>query len=316
MAKNEITNYSGYLLSNDNPEVRRKFENHFVEQTFRHYLALKVPADDIVKFFHKAQVTGADPIKDQIFLIPRSVNVGKNGKDEWVTVGTVVFSYHFVETKAQESGQYEGYTVKTGVMSYFDPIEGKAKDVLGCEAVVMRNGKSYPFTAWWPEYVQTNKWGVTAQWKGKPHLMLEKCAKAGALRAAFPEWLSGAYTQEEMGAIENEGTDVIETTIAENKEVKKSEEIKERIEQKIIQAENMGEIEGLMEKIRVVLGELTEGETAVTKGLAMFNNLGVSKFEDLKKKSLDELKMGLSKIEELLREKRIRAKPSFKLENP
>lgn len=316
MAKNEITNYSGYLLSNDNPEVRRKFENHFVEQTFRHYLALKVPADDIVKFFHKAQVTGADPIKDQIFLIPRNVNVGKNGKDEWVTVGTVVFSYHFVETKAQESGQYEGYTVKTGVMSYFDPIEGKAKDVLGCEAVVMRNGKSYPFTAWWPEYVQTNKWGVTAQWKGKPHLMLEKCAKAGALRAAFPEWLSGAYTQEEMGAIENEGTDVIETTLAENKEVKKSEEIKERIEQKIIQAENMGEIEGLMEKIRVVLGELTEGETAVTKGLAMFNNLGVSKFEDLKKKSLDELKMGLSKIEELLREKRIRAKPSFKLENP
>lgn len=316
----ELTNYAGHLLSENNPEVKRKFENHFVEQTFRHYLALKVPADDIVKFFHKAQVTGADPIKDQIFLIPRNVNVGKNGRDEWTTVGTVVFSYHFVETKAVESGEYEGYTLKTGVMSYFDPIIGKAKDMLACEAIVVRKGKQYPFTAWWDEYVQTGKYGVTAQWKGKPHLMLEKCAKAGALRAAFPEWLSGAYTQEEMGAIEKEGTETIETTLAENKEVEKVQEIQERIEKKIEIAESMPEISSLTDLIGVRMGIITEGKTIDQKGKAMVKLLGVRKFDELKNKSLDELK-AINKnlggiVEETKARKEKSAKPTFNLENP
>lgn len=321
----DVVNYSSQLLSKENPEVKRNFEAVFIEQTFRHYLALRVPVDDIVKYFHKAQVTGADPLKDQIFLIPRNVNIGKNGRDEWVVVGTVVFSYHFVETKAVESGEYEGYTLKTGVMSYYDPILNKAKDMLACEAIVTRKGKQYPFTAWWDEYVQTGKYGVTATWKGKPHLMIEKCAKAGALRAAFPEWLSGAFTQEEMGSVEKDENAAIETTLAEEKEVEKVVAIEERIEKKIVQAESMGEVEGLMEKIKVSLGSLTEGETVVTKGLAMFNTLGVHKFDDLKKKSVDELKAGLVTISEQLKEKKLRdkektrkttEKPSFTLENP
>jgi len=314
MAKNELQTYSGYLLSKDNPEVKRNFEAVFVEQTFRHYLALKVPADDIVKFFHKSQVTGADPLKDQIFLIPRNVKVKVGGREEWVTVGTVVFSYHFVETKAVESKEYEGYTLKTGVMSYYDPILAKAKDMLCCEAIVTRKGKQYPFTAWWDEYVQTSSYGVTAQWKSKPHLMIEKCAKAGALRAAFPEWLSGAYTQEEMGSVEKDDS-FIETTIAENKEVAKVEEIEERIEKKIIQAENMGEIESLMDLIKTRMGILTEGDTVAKKGKALVELLGVNKFDELKTKSLDELKAKNKNLGQLVEEKKLRAKPSFTLES-
>lgn len=311
----ELTTYSQYLLSKDNPDVQRTFEKVYIEQVFRHFMALKVPADDIIKFFHKAQVTGADPLRDQIFLIPRNVNIGKNGRDEWVTVGTIVFSYHFVETKAVETKEYEGYTIKTGVAKYFDPILAKEKDMLMSEAVVTRKGRQYPFTAWWDEYVQTSKHGVTAQWKGKPHLMLEKCAKAGALRAAFPEWLSGAYTQEEMGAIER-GDESIETTFTQNKEVEKREEIEERIEQKIIQAESMGEIEGLMEKIKASMSKLTEGETVVTKGLAMHELLGVLKFDELKKFSVAELAAKLETVDGQIQEKKLRNKPSFKLENP
>jgi len=53
----------------------------------------------------------------------------------------------------------------------------------------------------------------------------------------------------------------------------------------------------------------------------MYNNLGVSKFDDLKTKSLDELTAKKNAVEELLKEKRLRdadkaAKPSFNLENP
>jgi hypothetical protein len=128
-----------------------------------------------------------------------------------------------------------------------------------------------------------------------------------------------------MGAIENEGADTIETTIVQEKQVAKVEEITERIEQKIIQAESIGEVEGLVAKIFKSMAELTEGETVVTKGLAMFTNLGVHKFDDLKKKSVDELKANLLTVDELLKEKRLRVKestrkvtekPSFNLENP
>ncbi len=312
--QNAPATFNSYLLSRDNPEVKRNFEEVFVLQTFKHFQALKVPTDDIIKYFHKAQVTGADPLRDQIFLIPRNVNVGKNGKDEWVTVGTIVFSYHFVETKAVETKEYEGYTLKTGVASYFDPISGKAKDMLSCEAIVTRKGKNYPFTAWWDEYVQTNKWGVTSQWKTKPHLMLEKCAKAGALRAAFPEWLSGAYTQEEMGAIEKDEDSVIETTFTQQKELEKVEEIQERIDQKIIQAENMGEIESLMDLMRIRMGILTDGKSIKQKGKMMVELLGVNKFEDLKTKSLDELKAKNVSLGQLIEENKKREKPAFKLE--
>jgi len=310
----EITSYASYLLSKDNPEVKRTFEAVYIEQVFRHFLALKVTPDDIIKFFHKAQVTGADPLRDQIYLIPRNVNVKKDGRDNWVTVGTIVFSYHFVETKAVETKEYEGYTLKTGVGKYFDPILAKEKDMLMCEAVVTRKGKTYPFTAWWDEYVQTNSYGVTAQWKSKPHLMLEKCAKAGALRAAFPEWLSGAYTQEEMGAIER-GDESIETTFTQEKEVEKVKEIEERIEKKIVQAENMGDIESLMDLMKTRMGILAEGKTVNQKGKMMVDLLGVNKFDELKTKSLDELKAKNVSLGQLIEEEKKRQKPSFKLES-
>jgi len=300
-----LTNYSSQLLSKDNPDVRRAFEQNYVEQVFKHYLALKVPADDIIKYFHKAQVTGADPLRDQIYLIPRQTKVKDGGQERWVTVGTIVFSYHFVETKAVESKEYDGYTIKTGVAKYFDPILAKEKDMLMSEATVTRKGKQYPFTAWWDEYVQTNSYGVTAQWKGKPHLMLEKCAKAGALRAAFPEWLSGAYTQEEMGAIEKDD-EAIETTFKQEKEVEKHQAIEERIQSKLESAENVDQIEATMELIKKEMATLTDGSSVADKGKTMFEQLGVKKFEELKNKPLAELAVLLDKVKAVVTEKALR----------
>jgi phage recombination protein Bet len=299
---NQIINYPSLLLSKDNKEVTRFFDEKYVEGRFKYYLSLKIPLEDIVTFFHKAQVTGADPLKDQIYLIPRNTKIKVNGRDEYVNVGTIVFSYHFVEAQAVMTKEYEGFTIETGVDEYFDPISTTVKKMLRSKCVVVRNGKNYPYTAWWDEYVQTNSYGVTAQWKTKPYLMLDKCAKAGALRSAFPEWLSGAYTEEEMGSIEK-NDQAIEAEFNRKDEAEKVNEIQERIDQKLASTENVEKISGLMDSIQSNMAILTKGCDIATKGKAMTENLGVSKFQDLKSKSLEELTLKDKELAAVVKEK-------------
>jgi phage recombination protein Bet len=300
--------YPSLLLSKDSKDVTRSFEDNYVNHIFKYYQALKVPVNDIVRFFHKAQITGANPVMDQIFLIPRNTKIkGHNGQqDRWETVGTIVFHYSFLELKAHQSGEYEGYESETGPDNYFDPIKLEERKMLRSKVAVTRKGRRFTFIAWWDEYVQTNQYGVTAQWKGKPAFMIEKCALAGALRRAFPEWLTGVYAQEELGAIEKDD-DAIETTFKQQAEVAKVAEIEERIEKKLLSTEQVEKVDGLIEAIRIEMATLTKGANAAKKGLAMHEHLGVTKFEDLKKKPLEELEVLLPKVKAVNEEMRMRA---------
>ena len=53
-----------------------------------------------------------------------------------------------------------------------------------------------PAVAHWGEYAVTGNAG--RMWSDKPALMLAKCAEALALRKAFPNDMSGLYTDDEM----------------------------------------------------------------------------------------------------------------------
>lgn len=85
-----------------------------------------------------------------------------------------------------------------------------------CQITVYRmiQGHRVPFPGpqvWWLE-TYSQKGGrsrdetPTEKWQRSPHYMLEKCAEAAALRAAFPEELGGMNTAEEMeGKVYNGG---------------------------------------------------------------------------------------------------------------
>lgn len=90
----------------------------------------------------------------------------------------------------------------------------------------------------------------------------------------------------------------------------------ERLEQKATQAENMGEIQSLMDLMKTRMGIITNGLSVTDKGKAMVELLGVNKFEDLKTKSLDELIAKNKSLGQLVEEKKKREqeKPTFRLE--
>lgn len=99
-------------------------------------------------------------------------------------------------------------------------------------------------------------------------------------------------------------------------EQKRNEAAQDRIDQKATQTENMGEITSIMDLMKTRMGVLTNGLSVADKGKAMVDLLGVRAFDDLKTKSLEELKSKNKSLGQLVEEKKKREqeKPTFKLE--
>lgn len=290
-----LTNFSQVLLTSD---VKRSFEENYLKMLFEKHREL--PKSDIVEFIHKAQQTGANPSLNQIFLIERNTKVGF----EWKKVGTVVFSYNFIQAIANQTGDYEGYTMKTELVDKFDIHSFEAKKMLAATCVVKRKGREFPYTAYFDEYVQTKDNKATGTWASKPYMMIEKCALSGALRRAFPEALSGMYCEEEMEAVNNEiesqsKTNAIETQVAET--IEKKEQIIEKAK-----SENYEEKESTISALTILLGRISEGKSVSEKSKLLFDLCGVTKFSDIKNKTNSELKALIEKIEETIAEEESR----------
>lgn len=150
---------------------------------------------DLEFFFHQAQRTGLDPFARQIYMIERGGRF---------TIQTSIDGFRII---AQRSGKYRGQAGP-----FFCGEDGKWSDVwlkntspLAAKVGVYADGWAEPLwaVAKWDSYAQ-----ASPIWKKMPDLMLAKCAESLALRKAFPNDLSGIYTDDEMSQ-----ADVIEPKI-------------------------------------------------------------------------------------------------------
>jgi phage recombination protein Bet len=168
-------------------------------------------ADGIALAVRYCQARGLDVLKRPVHVVPMwSKAQGREIETVWPGINEV-------QVTAARTGQYAGIDPPKLGPDVTRTFSGKAKTDGGwseisveviypewCEVTVYRlvNGQRWPFTetVFWEE-TYSRAGGAscevpTAMWVKRPRGQLIKCAKAAALRAAFPE--EGTYVAEEM----------------------------------------------------------------------------------------------------------------------
>jgi phage recombination protein Bet len=152
--------------------------------------------NELAFFLQVAKLKRLDPFTGQIHVVKRwDSGLGK----EKMTVQTGIDGYRVIASRTRDLAGTDD--------AIYDSEDGEHPN--WAKVTVYRYGRNddripYTATARWNEYVQMYKDKQTGEqrpnrmWKTMPFLMLGKVAEALALRKAFPDELSGVYTNEEM----------------------------------------------------------------------------------------------------------------------
>lgn len=235
---------------------------------------------DLAVFFHQSVRTGLDPFAKQIYMIGRWSREGT----KW-TIQTGIDGYRLIARRAvdarRESLEYED-TLWCGEDGRWGDVWLSAQPPAAAKVTVLRDGRRFSAVALWREYVQTVKDKQTGEmkpnsmWERMGSGQLAKCAEALALRKAFPQDLSGIYTDEEMGQADSRAA---------------VEQPRRAPEQRAMASDRLrGAINGSMEKaadqadvaVDVITGEVLDGEVvpdpepSITKAQLTALNAGLS----------------------------------------
>lgn len=137
--------------------------------------------DELKLFMHQCKRTGLDPMTRQIYFMKRA------GK---VTIQTSIDGFRVI---AERSGDYAGQDEPEFI------YKGEKLDCAKVKVYRFKGEQRYLAAvgvAYWAEYFPGEAQGF--MWKKMPHTMLAKVAEALALRKAYPQDLSGLYTNDEM----------------------------------------------------------------------------------------------------------------------
>lgn len=153
--------------------------------------------DELTMFVETAKRLQLDPFARQVFPVKR---YDRDAGREVISIQVSIDGFRLV---AERTGKYAGqlgpFWTDDG-KEWFEVWLGKSPPA-AAKVAVLRSDFKEPLwgVATWEQYKQTKRDGsLTAMWAKMGPLMLAKCAESLALRRAFPNELSGVYTQEEM----------------------------------------------------------------------------------------------------------------------
>lgn len=138
--------------------------------------------DEFALFVNTAKRMGLDPFARQIYALKRKTKSGD--------VMTIQVGIDGLRAIADRTGQYA-----PGPATEYEHDEKQnivSATAFACK-LVAGEWRTFSHKVYFREYAQ--QYGL---WADKPHVMIGKCAEAGALRKGFPSQLSGVYTDDEM----------------------------------------------------------------------------------------------------------------------
>lgn len=163
--------------------------------------------DEQESFLRICQRTKLDPFTRQIYATRRFTKVkDEHGQTKKVPTLVPVTGIQGLTAVADRTGQYEGceiyWTAPDGVWKT-EWLEDEPPAAAKC--IVFKKGhKPEVAIARWMSFVgqswdyDKKQWIIGEFWDRMPDYMLGKCAKAAALRGAFPDPLSNVFIREEL----------------------------------------------------------------------------------------------------------------------
>ena len=172
----------------------------------RRTIARGASEDELALFIEQCKRTGLDPFARQIYSVRRKQwNSHSRSYEDSQVIQVSIDGFRLI---ADRTHKYAGQ-----VGPWWCGPDGEWKEIWlndeppsAARVGVLRHDFHQPLfaTALFKSYVQTNSGGEPiSRWKTDPAGMLAKCAEALALRRAFPNEMSGLYTTEEMGQVDN-----------------------------------------------------------------------------------------------------------------
>ena len=244
--------------------------------TIKETVANGASDNELKLFLYQCSRTGLDPLSRQIHFIKRG------GK---ATIQTGIDGFRAI---AERTGHYAGnddYLFNNDLTMY-EMLKAKMESPITATATVYKivGGVrvSFSATAIWDAYCP--KGNESFMWKKMPYLMLGKCAEALALRKAFPNDLSGVYTDDEMAQAQAPAEVVVNATNKKMKALKtKVEEAKNGKKEPVAMTdEQRKEIEKLVEAEQCA-GVRTGVELWLDKDMLHTSDAADSTIDKLKK---------------------------------